>query len=80
MKEYEAKLAKHSAGNGRPEGLQQGRYARAGPRSSASMMEKANLLRLELNAPARVQSFQKAAVPDEARVEEATPRHGRRRR
>ena len=42
------------------------------------MMEKANLLRLELSAPTRVQSFQKAAVPMKREIEEAAPRHGRR--
>lgn len=62
MKEYEAKLAKIL-----PEADGPKDFTKVDTRQRAEiiggMMEKANLLRLELSAPSRVYSFQKAAVP-----------------
>jgi capsular exopolysaccharide synthesis family protein len=62
MKEYEAKLAKIL-----PEADGPKDFSKVDTKTRAEiisgMMEKANLLRLELSAPSRVQSFQKAAVP-----------------
>src|SRR5262249_2445724 len=62
MKEYEAKLAKIL-----PETEVPKDFTKVDTRSRSEiitgMMNTANLLRLELSAPTRVQSFQKAAVP-----------------
>jgi polysaccharide biosynthesis transport protein len=62
MKEYEAKLAKILPETEGPKD-----FTKVDTKSRSEiisgMMEKGNLLRLELSAPSRVQSFQKAAVP-----------------
>jgi Mrp family chromosome partitioning ATPase len=62
MKEYEAKLAKIL-----PDGEEKKDFAKVDTKNRAAiieeMMQRANLLRLELKAPARVQQLQKAAVP-----------------
>lgn len=62
MKEYEAKLAQILPAAEGPKD-----FSKVDTKNRAEiisgMMEKANLLRLELSAPSRVQSFQKAAVP-----------------
>jgi capsular exopolysaccharide synthesis family protein len=62
MKEYEAKLSKILPD---VEGPKDFNKVDTRNRSEiiSGMMEKANLLRLELSAPTRVQSLQKAAVP-----------------
>jgi capsular exopolysaccharide synthesis family protein len=62
MKEYETKLASILPETDGPKD-----FSKVDTKTRAEiisgMMEKANLLRLELSAPSRVQSFQKAAVP-----------------
>lgn len=62
MKEYEAKLAKILPDVEGPKD-----FSKVDTRNRSEiiggMMEKANLLRLELSAPTRVMSLQKAAVP-----------------
>jgi len=62
MQEYEAKLAKILPDAEGPKD-----FGKVDTKSRSeiigSMMEKASLLRLELSAPTRVQSFQKAALP-----------------
>jgi capsular exopolysaccharide synthesis family protein len=62
MKEYEAKLAKILPDVEGPKDFSK-LDARNRSEIISGMMEKASLLRLELSAPTRVQSLQKAAVP-----------------